>query len=404
MESILTRYRNLTVLLVGVTGQLLLLAWQVKTAQDVPLIRVWAVTGILPVARVLDDARRYTFGSVQDYFVLVGVRAENQRLKEEVERLRMNNHFLDAEVHTADRARALIAFRSQNPSTTLPARVIGAGTGMNAADVFIDQGSHDGVEKGMAVVTPEGIVGKIVEAYPTASLVLLVTDPTFAAGVVSQKNQVYGTLKGQGHGTCIVDYVQNEQKVDLGEKFYTSGYDRVFPRGFPAGTVTAVRNGRFNKEIYVEPTGLQGGLDEVLVVLEGVHQKIPEPDEAAPGVHMMAPPPDVAQTPESQQNVLGNTAADRLRTAYQEIGAAEGHHYGEGAPGSPPPNFNLKVTPGTRPPAADAKPVERAPEADTGDTEDTVPVDVTPPPQPPAAKPSDSQPANTRPPNAGGRP
>ena len=51
----------------------------------------------------------------------------------------------------------------------------------------------------MAVITPDGIVGKVVDAYPTASLVLLITDPTFAAGVISQKNRVHGTLKGQGH-------------------------------------------------------------------------------------------------------------------------------------------------------------------------------------------------------------
>src|SRR5581483_11413660 len=267
----LTRYRDLTVLLIVVTLQLLLLAWQVKTAQDVPLVRVWAVTTVVPVARVLDDARRYTFGSVEDYSILVGVREENRRLKKEMADLRMRNHFLTNEVSTADRARALIAFQSQTPSKTLPARVIGSGTGGNSASVFIDRGAKQGVMKGMAVVTPEGIVGKIAEAYPTAALVLLATDPSFAAGVVSQKNHVYGTLKGQGHGTCIIDYVQNEQTVDPGEWFYTSGYDRVFPSGFPAGQVTAVHNGRLNKDIYVNPSGLQGGLDEVLVILEGVH-------------------------------------------------------------------------------------------------------------------------------------
>src|SRR5579884_2184676 len=133
MESFLTRYRNLTVLLVVVTGQLLLLAWQVKTAEDVPLIRIWAVTTVVPVARVLDDIRRYTFGSLQDYFVLVGVRDENRRLKQELTTLKMQNHFLNAEVHTADRARALLAFQSLTPSKTLPARIIGAGTGVNAS-------------------------------------------------------------------------------------------------------------------------------------------------------------------------------------------------------------------------------------------------------------------------------
>lgn len=391
MESFLTRYRNLTVLLVVVTSQLLLLAWQVKTAQDVPLIRVWAVTTVVPVARILDDTRRYTFGSLQDYFVLVGVRDDNRRLRQEVTDLRMKNHFLAAQVSTADRARALLAFQAETSSKTLPARVIGSGTGVNSANVFIDRGASSGVEKGMAVVTPEGIVGKIAEAYPTASLVLLVTDPSFAAGVVSRKN-VYGTLKGQGHGTCIVDYVQNEQNVEPGEWFYTSGYDRVFPRGFPAGQVSAVHNGRAEKEIFVNPIGLQGGLDQVLVVLQGVHQPIPENEVPSQTIHMMAPPPEAARNAEPQRSVLGNTTADRLRTAYQEVGAAQGHKFGEGGPGTPPPNFNMKQVNGAKPEASKPRPEPETP----GDTEDTVPANVTPPEQP-AATPT-AAPANPAPP------
>jgi len=122
----------------------------------------------------------------------------------------------------------------------------------------------------MAVVTPDGIVGKVVDAYPTASLVMLITDGNFAAGVVSEKNHVRGTLKGVGHSQCQVDYVQNEEKVDVGEWLYTSGDDRIFPRGFPVGQVTVVRTGKTFKEIYVNPAGLQGGADEILIVLQGV--------------------------------------------------------------------------------------------------------------------------------------
>ena len=96
----------------------------------------------------------------------------------------------------------------------------------------------------MAVITPDGIVGKVLASYPTASQVLLITDPTFAAGVISRKNRVHGTLKGMGQNKVIVDYVQNEEKVDVGEMFYTSGDDRIFPKGMPVGKVTVVRPGR----------------------------------------------------------------------------------------------------------------------------------------------------------------
>ncbi len=101
-------------------------------------------------------------------------------------------------------------------------------------------------------------MGKVIAAYPTASEVLLITDPDFAAGVVSQKGQVHGTLKGQGTPMCKVDYVPFEEKVEPGEWLYTSGDDRIFPRGFPVGVVKVVRSrGQPFKEILVEPSGMR---------------------------------------------------------------------------------------------------------------------------------------------------
>jgi rod shape-determining protein MreC len=348
MESFLNRYRNLTVLLVVIAAQLLLLAYQVKTSSDVRLLRVWTVGAVTPLTRVLELVRRNTFGLLEDYFVLLGVREENRRLRDEVGHLKMQNHFLNDELGTADRVRALAAFQARTPSRTVAARIIGSGTAANSAEVFVDRGNSSGVEKGMAVVTPDGIVGKVVEAYPMASLVLLATDPTFAAGVVSQKNRVHGELRGMGHGNCRIEDVQNEQKVDVGEWFYTSGYDRVFPRGFPVGQAVVVRNGTEGKEIFLSPAGLQNGLDEVLIVLEGVHQLIPE-QSASTDVHMTAaPPPDKAASagPSADITQPGNTDADRLKSAYKRIGDAQGHVFGEGAP----PNFNIKVN--TNPAAA----------------------------------------------------
>ncbi|MGD0618527.1 MAG: hypothetical protein ABSB67_12780 [Bryobacteraceae bacterium] len=96
MESFLNRYRNLTVLLVVVAAQLLLLAWQVKTTQDVRLLRVWSVSTVTPVTSALEFIRRNTFGVVGDYFALLGVREENRRLHQELGNLKMQNHFLNA--------------------------------------------------------------------------------------------------------------------------------------------------------------------------------------------------------------------------------------------------------------------------------------------------------------------
>src|SRR5579871_3185822 len=341
MDFFLSRYRNLTVLLIVIVAQLLLLAYQVKSNNNVALIRVWAVTAVTPVEQGLELVRRYTWGFVEDYFVLLGVRSQNEKLQHENGQLKLENHYLKAELSTADRAQALSVFQAHSPSKTVAARVIGNGTGANSKVVFVDRGAVSGIENGMAVVTPDGIVGKVVDAYPMASLVMLITDPTFAAGVISQKNHVRGTLKGLGQTKCLVDYVQNEERVDQGEWFYTSGDDRIFPRGFPVGQVTSVRNGKTFKEIYVAPSGFPGGVEEVLVMLEGEHMLIPDSETATPGYKIL-PAPEASATQDQQPagppSVLA-TDADRLREQYKQSGAAQHHEFGTGLPGSTPPDF-----------------------------------------------------------------
>jgi rod shape-determining protein MreC len=343
MDSLLSRYRNITVLLVVIVAQLLLIAYQVKGNKDLPLIRVWAVTAVTPVEQGLEVVRRYTWGFVEDYFVLLHVRNENDRLKHENGELKLENHYLKSELSTADRARALSVFQAHSQSKTVAARIIGNGTGANSRVVFVDRGSTSGVESGMAVVTPDGIVGKVVDAYPTASLVMLMTDPTFAAGVISQKNRVRGTLKGQGHSECLVDYVQNEEPVDVGEWFYTSGDDRIFPKGFPVGRVSAVRNGKTFKEIYLVPSGMQGGLEALLIVLQGVHQEIPDGEIATPGYKILPLPPGETDASAPQPGAPPAwlaTDADRLRQQYKQAGEEQKHVFGEGLPGSKPPDFS----------------------------------------------------------------
>jgi len=342
MDFFLSRYRHLTVLLIVITAQLLLIAYQVRTNKDIPLIRVWAVTAVTPVETGLELVRHYTWGFAEEYFVLLGVRSQNETLRKENGQLKIENNYLKNELATADRARALSVFEAHSPSKTVAARVIGNGTGANSKVVFVDRGSTSGVESGMAVVTPDGIVGKVVDAYPTASLVMEITDPTFAAGVISQKNRVHGTLKGEGHAECLVDYVQNEEPVEVGEWFYTSGDDRIFPRGFPVGRVAAVQNGKTFKQIYVTPSGMQGGgVEEVLIVLQGVHQEIPTGEVASPGYQILPLPAGaVSETPEGapEPGTLG-TDADRLRAIYKQVGEEEKHVYGVGAPGTKPPDF-----------------------------------------------------------------
>lgn len=368
METFLSRYRNLTVLLLLLVGQLLLLAWQVKAGDDARLLRVWAVTAVTPLARVTEWVRGGAGGFFSDYFVLRDVRGENQRLKTEVGKLRLANQYLKAELELADRARALEMFRTRTPSKTLAARVIATGTGLNSRVVFVDRGTADGIKKGMAVIVPEGIVGKVVAAYPTASQVMLLTSNGFAAGVISQKNRVRGTVKGTGSAQIQVDHIGNEMTVEVGEWFYTTGDDRIFPRGLPVGVTKTVKEGRGGKEVVLEPSGVQQGVDEVLIVTEGVHDAIPDPPKPDPGeIEILpAPPQDQTSAEASQAPANGQgTEADRLVDKYRKIGAAQGHNFG-GNPGRPPdfnraPAANLPTPTPTPAPGAGEPPAQTTP-------------------------------------------
>ena len=340
MELLLNRYRNITVLVLVLGAQLFLLAYQVKSRQDVRLIRVWAVSSIMPLARVLDSLRSYTIGVVNDYSDLFRAKQDNLKLKESLDALKLENQFLRSELTTADRGRALALFQARTPNRTIAARIIGTGTA-GAKVVFVDRGSRDGVMKGMAVITPDGIAGKVTASYPTGSQVVLITDSSFAAGVISQKHRVLGTLKGQGHNTCIVDYIQNEDTVEAGEWFFTSGDDRVFPKGLPAGQVKLVRQGKtFFKEVFLVPRGLQShGIEDVLIVLEGVHQPIPDTMDLSQPLHLLPPPPAEAKRGMEADRVIQgvmSTDADHLMEKYKRIGNAQGHQFGAGGA----PNFN----------------------------------------------------------------
>jgi rod shape-determining protein MreC len=397
VESLLNRYRSITVLLLVIMAQLVLLAVSAKNDQDVRFFRIWTVTAVTPVARIIEGLRGGGTGFLRNYILLHDTNRENQRLRAELDRMKMENVFLKNELSTADRAKALQVFQQHTQSKSVAATIIATGAGSNSKVVFVDRGTASGVQRGMAVVTPDGIVGKVIAAYPTASQVLLITDPDFAAGVVTEKSLVHGTLKGQGTPQCKVDYIPFEEKVEPGEWVYTSGDDRIFPRGFRVGIVKAVRPGQPFKEVLVEPSGTKRGLEDVLILLESVHQQIPESPSGMQPVYIAPPPPGSESSAPAESAVPSSlgTEADRLRSQYKSLGEEQKHTYGDNPPGTKPMDFtklgNPGAAPAPAPPAAGkttAPPVGPAPKPDAKKNTPTLP--TAPAATPPAAPPKPS--------------
>lgn len=342
MEAFFNRYRNLSLLVVVVFAQLILLAWQIKTNQEARGVRVWAVTAVTPLARFVEEVRYKTAHFFSDYVVLSGVQQRNLQIGRELERLKLENQNLRNDVQMADRVKALASFVKESPFKYLGARIINNAPGTNSKVVYIDRGSTSGVMRGMCVLTPDGIVGKVVASYPTAAQVMLLNDPTFSGAVISQKNRTRGVVKGLGHVKMQLEYVQNEEKLEVGELLFTSGEDRIFPKGLPVGKVAGVKAGpQQYKEVTVEPSGFREGLEEVLVLIEGGHQPLPTATTPSVSQVTLLPEPkgdDVAGNKFDVTPDKMNTEADKVRERYKQIEQWNGGQLGTSGR---IPNYNV---------------------------------------------------------------
>jgi rod shape-determining protein MreC len=272
MESVLGRYRNLTILVGVLFLQVLGLAVQVKRSADAEstrLIRIWAVDTITPFERVLVWAQNGSSNLWRNYFFLRGVRAENRELKQQIEHMRLEQVRLSEDAEQAHRLQQLLAFKEQVIAKTVPAQVIGSSGSDLSRSIYIDKGSNDGIAADMAVITAGGIVGKVLRVYPSTSLVLMINDQTSGVGAMLEKSRLQGVLKGTPDGAVILERVMSDEKVAPGDAVLSSGGDQIFPKGLPVGTVTKVSPGReMFLNIQVKPAADLSRLEEVLVVTE----------------------------------------------------------------------------------------------------------------------------------------
>jgi rod shape-determining protein MreC len=285
MESVLGRYKNLIVLVCVLFAQVLGLAVQVKRTTDTEssrLIRIWAVDSVTPFEKVLNWIHNSSGSLWHNYFYLRGVRAENRALKAEIERLRLEQIRLNEDAAQARRLQALFAFKEQFISATLPAQVIGSGGSEQSRVIYIDKGESSGLKPDMAVITVDGIVGKVLKVFHSTSQVLLIDDQSSGVGGILEKSRLQGIVRGTRSGEVVLEHIMSDNPVQPGEVVRTSGGDRIFPKGLPVGKVSQVGNGPdLFLTIRIKPAANLSKLEEVLVVTKLVEQE-PTQRESGP--------------------------------------------------------------------------------------------------------------------------
>src|SRR5580704_10308279 len=317
MESFFTRYRNLVVLLVLLMAQLVGLAVQVRRTSNgtstldsadpsgVRLIRLWASAIISPPERLIHSSKMGMNFTWSNYVDLVHVRQQNEDLKKTVDRMRLEEAAMLEDAREGQRLQAILGFQQKYIYSTVAAQVYGSSGSDRSHDFYIDKGWRDGLKPDMAVITAEGIVGKVRDVFPHTSQVLAVNDATSGAGVILETTRIRGILRGDAVGRLEVVGIMADQRIQPGEKVLTAGGDLVFPRGLPVGVVEKVvpdpERDSFI-DIIVKPAAHLERLDEVLVITSTEPRFSPKEEQ------------DIAAS-ESQKDVVPTAIKDQVKAS-----------------------------------------------------------------------------------------
>jgi rod shape-determining protein MreC len=278
MENFFVRYKNPLALMAVLFIQVVGLATQVKrpenaragnTGSGTRLIRVWTVTAFTPVEKMFVSTGHFFRNGWQNYADLRSVRKQNRDLQEQVARLQMEQVQLRQDADQARRLQTLLDFKEKFVARTVAAQVIGTSGTEQSRVIIIDKGSRDGLKPDMAVITPDGIVGKVKDVFPMSSQVLLINDHDSGAGVILEHSRLQGILKGTPLGELQINDIMSDEKVDAGEHLITSGGDRIYPKGFSVGMVISATPDRDNdpfQVIKIKPSADLGRLEEVIVI------------------------------------------------------------------------------------------------------------------------------------------
>lgn len=247
----------------------------------------------------------------QRYFALVDVAEENRNLRED---LRNAEEYL-AEVREEHaelmRLRALFGLQPPEGWTRLGARVLSGRFGPGAAleSVMIDRGYATGAPPGTPVVTHQGLAGHVFRASPRSSTVVLLTDRSFRAAVITQEGRIPGVIAGTGARSPLeLRYVAQNTPLSVGDTLITSGMDGEFPKGIPVARITRISAASENlfQVVEAEPIVPLDELEEVALLTPPVQRFATQP-MALPG-----PPPgtddDGTAQQENQQDRSGSSS------------------------------------------------------------------------------------------------
>jgi rod shape-determining protein MreC len=273
----LTQYKNALFLIAVLLAQAIALAVQVRSPVDaakpdgpsVRLIRMWAMTAVTPVERVTHALGSGAGHAWSEYIDLRHVRQQNKDLQQQLARVRIEEAAISEDALQGRRLQAMLGFRESYVGSTVAAEVIGASGSEQSHVLTIDKGSRDGLRPDMAVITQDGVVGKLRDVFPATSEVLEINDQSSGAGVLLASTRIRAILRGTLTGRVQIGNLTADSRIQPGEQVLTSGGDQVYPRGLPVGVVESIAPDPDHQPytaIRVHPAVDLDRVEEVLVI------------------------------------------------------------------------------------------------------------------------------------------
>ncbi len=282
-----TRKRTGVIFVLVMVAQVLLVSAQVQTREGVRVLEAVSFGAFARVQGVTSSAVCGVRDVWSNYAELRGARDENQALKQQLADIELRLQEQRALAARTTKLQELLELQQSTELPTVAAEVIGGNPNAMAGirEITIGRGTADGVQPGMAVMSPKGIVGRIIgQPAAHAARVQLLIDRYAAAGAMVEQSRVGGmVVGGEEEPPLAMEMVSNLQDVKPGDLIVTSGIDGIYPKGYAIGWVYEAERGQgLYLNISVSPAVDFSSLEEVLVVLVPPRPALPD-EETAPG-------------------------------------------------------------------------------------------------------------------------
>ena len=261
------RQRTAVLFTAVLVGHVLLISAQVNSKKGVPLLEVVTFGAFSQVQRAASGLTGGVRNLWSGYVNLRHVRDDNEQLRRQLGELQVQFQRERAAAEHARQLETLLGFQKQIDVKTVAAAIIGAGASPDFRTVTIDRGTSSGLKANMAVIAPNGVVGRIVTPAGRAAKVQLLVDRNAGAAALVERSRAQGVVLGAGEDLLRMEYVSASADVKAGDTIVTSGIDGIYPKGYVIGKVESVDRGNGIYKIRVRPAVDFNRLEEVLVVI-----------------------------------------------------------------------------------------------------------------------------------------